>query len=492
VSIIENSDDFQLLRRFVEASSQEAFGRLVERHLDFVYSICRREVRDAALAEDVTQAVFLLLAQKASSLGGGTILTGWLFNTARFACRNAMRQEARRTATERKAMEEMMQGNHQDDIWQSVEPLLHDALAALGSKDREAVLLRYFENKSLKEVGQLLGISENTARMRVARAIEKLKVHLKKHGVAVSAAILAALMAEQAVQAAPATCAAAVAGMLANATGAGVSTAFAGGKAAVISKGVLKVMFLNKVKVTAVVVGLGLIGAGGVSALLTFAMEMPPVTAPSVAAPERLDLSTPVATVRSFVTALNRADFKAAVLCVEGAEPREALNASAQAMRRDKVNISIKALRLSSSDKGEALVQIDHIAVDYKGLPSSYLYYEDQVRLRRTGTNWHIAVGDFGSGHKELSRIATSLAHPLLPTKQMKTEWEAGCQINLLNLAMVARTYMLFYKGKAPLTAATFKQQLIANPMRPSHSRLMLPLQSARVPRISPTCTGIA
>src|SRR5688500_376122 len=100
--------DRELLKAYVEDSSQAAFAALVERYIDFVYSACLREVRDAALAEDVTQVVFLLLARKAATLRAGTVLPGWLFQTARFAGKNALRQQEQRRQREQRAAEEMM------------------------------------------------------------------------------------------------------------------------------------------------------------------------------------------------------------------------------------------------------------------------------------------------------------------------------------------------------------------------------------------------
>jgi RNA polymerase sigma factor (sigma-70 family) len=283
---ISGNDDLRLLHHFVESGSQEAFGQIVQQYVNLVYSVCLREVGDAALAEDVTQAVFLTLWQKAAVIGSGTLLAGWLFKTSRFAARNALRQEYRRKAMEREAAEReaaeaISQTVESESTWQSIEPLLNDALAALGGREREALLLRYFEDKSLKEVGVALGVSENTARMRVTRAIEKLKNILRKQGVAVPVAFLATTLAERAVQSAPASCAHAVGQLLgqmaigsSTAVGAGVvansvastgitSTGVASTKAHVISQGVIKSMFINKLKVAAIVAGLGVTGVGG-------------------------------------------------------------------------------------------------------------------------------------------------------------------------------------------------------------------------------------
>src|SRR5687768_14146490 len=135
--------DRELLKAYIEDGSQAAFAALVERHIDFVYSACLREVRDPMLAEDVTQVVFLLLARKAATLGAGTVLTGWLFQTARFAANNALRQEAQRRQREQKAAEFMMSELETDDAarWEEIEPMLHDALSRLGSEDRNAILV---------------------------------------------------------------------------------------------------------------------------------------------------------------------------------------------------------------------------------------------------------------------------------------------------------------------------------------------------------------
>jgi len=198
----------------VERRSEAAFSRLVRRHLSLVYATCRREVGDPETAEEVTQAVFLLLARKAPSLRVEAGLAGWLFQTARFAAKNALRREARRQRRERKAAE--MMGDAQaaereagEDFWKRVEPHLNDALASLGAADREAVLRRFFEGESLAEIGARLGLSENTARMRVARAVEKMRRHLAREGVPLAGVALSALLVDRAGETAPASCQAA-------------------------------------------------------------------------------------------------------------------------------------------------------------------------------------------------------------------------------------------------------------------------------------------
>lgn len=206
--------DRALLRQYVERRSEAAFSRLVRRHLSLVYATCRREVGDPETAEEVAQAVFLLLARKAPALRAEAGLAGWLFQTARFAAKNALRREARRQRRERRAAE-MMQGAQAaegaaaEEFWRQVEPHLNDALGSLGAADREAVLRRFFEGESLAEIGARLGLSENTARMRVARAVEKMRRHLAREGVTLAGVALAALLADWASPAAPASCQAA-------------------------------------------------------------------------------------------------------------------------------------------------------------------------------------------------------------------------------------------------------------------------------------------
>ena len=274
---INDFDDTQLLQLFVTQGSEVAFGQLVERHLHFVYSVCLRELDDPALAEDVTQAVFLILLRKAASLQHQTILVGWLFHTARFAAKNALRQERRRRTREHEVVEAMQQELQQqerpepEDTWQALEPLLHDALATLSRHEREAVLLRYFGEKSLKEVGHMQGIPENTARMRVSRAIEKLRRYFKNHGVAVPIPLLTILLAERAVQAAPGISATLITeeifhlGVVAGGSASAAGLLTSQGhiiQAQIISQGVLKSMLIQKVKVIAIAVGFSLMTVG--------------------------------------------------------------------------------------------------------------------------------------------------------------------------------------------------------------------------------------
>ncbi|MBV9469856.1 MAG: sigma-70 family RNA polymerase sigma factor, partial [Abitibacteriaceae bacterium] len=141
--------DYQLLQEYTEHNSQAAFAALVEQYVGLVYSTALREVCNAALAEDVTQVVFIILARKAAGLRKGTILGGWLFHTTRFVAKNALQQEARRQQREQKAAAnvavefQMARAGQQE--WDQIEPLLHRALATLRNEERNAVLLRFFE-----------------------------------------------------------------------------------------------------------------------------------------------------------------------------------------------------------------------------------------------------------------------------------------------------------------------------------------------------------
>ncbi len=196
-------NDYELLRDHARNGSQAAFTQLVERHLGLVYSAARRQVGNAHLAEDISQQVFTLLARKAGRLGADTVLSAWLYRTARHLASETVRREVRRQRREQLAAETMNLSTP-DAAWRQIEPLLDEAMAGLSRGDHDAIVLRYFENKSLKEVAAALGTSEDAAQKRVARALDKLRAKFTRRGVTLSASALAAAIAGGAVHAAPA------------------------------------------------------------------------------------------------------------------------------------------------------------------------------------------------------------------------------------------------------------------------------------------------
>ena len=197
---VNDSTDQDLLQAYAESRSEDAFARLVERHVDFVYSAAVRMVRDAHLAEDVTQSVFVLLARNARELMDRPILTGWLHRTARNLAAKAVRSEIRRRAREQEAATM----NQPDTLWHEIAPQLDAALSELNDPDRDALLLRYFERKSAREMAHTLGTSEDAAQKRVNRAIERLRDVFAQRGIAIGASALVLLISANAIQAAPA------------------------------------------------------------------------------------------------------------------------------------------------------------------------------------------------------------------------------------------------------------------------------------------------
>jgi uncharacterized protein (TIGR03435 family) len=241
-------DDIELLAQYARDNSEAAFATLVTRHVNLVYSTALRSVGNPHAAEEITQAVFIILARKARSLSQGTILSGWLYQTARLTAANFLRAEIRRQHREQEAYMQSLLNELEPEVWPQIAPLLDAAMERLGEKDRNAVVLRYFKNKNLREVGAALGASEDAAKMRVNRALEKLRKFFTKRGVALSGTAIAGAVLANSVQAAPVALAKSVTA-LAIAKGAAAS-----GSTLTLIKGALKIMAWTKAK-TAIVVG---------------------------------------------------------------------------------------------------------------------------------------------------------------------------------------------------------------------------------------------
>src|SRR5215470_8096070 len=177
------ADDGTLLRDYFLSGSEPAFAELVRRHLDFVYSTALRTTNgDEHLAQDICQGVFIDLARKASRLSNHPVLTGWLYTSTCFAASKAVRSECRRRVRELKAhtMQEHNTNTGAQVDWEQIRPFFDSVMHELKEQDREALLLRFFERRSLADVGSTLGLSENAARMRIERALDRLREGLTR------------------------------------------------------------------------------------------------------------------------------------------------------------------------------------------------------------------------------------------------------------------------------------------------------------------------
>ena len=195
--------DMELLRQYVLQNSEDAFAALVARHVNLVFSAALRKTGSTAAAEEITQAVFIILARKAGRLGAGTVLSGWLYHTARLTTASYLRTQIRRAHREQEAYMQSLTDEPVTKAWQEIEPLLEDGMGRLGEKDRNAIVLRFFDGKSFQEIGAAVGSSENAAKKRVAHALEKLRKFFTKRGVHSTSAIIAGAISANSVKAAP-------------------------------------------------------------------------------------------------------------------------------------------------------------------------------------------------------------------------------------------------------------------------------------------------
>jgi RNA polymerase sigma factor (sigma-70 family) len=239
------------LRRYVETQSEEAFRVIVESHLRLVYSAALRLVNgDGALASDISQVVFADLAAKANTLPSDAVLSGWLYRHTCFTAAKMLRSEQRRRIREREAVLMNATGASAEQVWDQVAPFLEEGMNSLGSTDRNAILLRFFEGQDLRSVGLALGASEDAAQKRISRAIEKLRRFFLKKGVSVSGTALIGFLAAQASSAVPGGLASAV-----------TASALAGGFVAVSTLPTLFTSLIIMTKIKAIVIGTAVVAA---------------------------------------------------------------------------------------------------------------------------------------------------------------------------------------------------------------------------------------
>ena len=272
------ANDMELAREYARRNSEPAFTEMVRRHINLVYSVALRYVGNPEDAQDVAQAVFIILAQKAAGLREKTVLTGWLYETTRFTAARLLRTRARRQAREQEAyMQSTLNAAETDRAWRQLAPLLEDAMTRLTEKERALLALRFYENKTGAEAAAALGIREAAAHKRAARAVEKLRAFFARRGIGISAGVLIGAVSANSVQAAPAALTKTISAV-AVAKGAAAS-----GSILTLVKGTLKIMTYAKLKLALGISAAALLASGVVTVALSDGATKPAAAKPGSA-----------------------------------------------------------------------------------------------------------------------------------------------------------------------------------------------------------------
>jgi RNA polymerase sigma factor (sigma-70 family) len=372
----------ELLRDYDRHGSETAFAELVRRHVALVYSAALRRVGVAAQAEEITQVVFVILARKAGTLRRDTILEGWLYETTRLTALSFMRGERRRQFREQEAyMQSTIQASADDPVWLQLSPLLDEAMARLNKKDRDAVMLRFFKEQSVREVAAALQVNEAVAQRRILRAVEKLRSFFNRRGIVVPAAVLTATISAHSVQAAPVTLAKTVT------TVATVKGAAASASTLTLIHGALKLMAWSKSKTTIV----GAIIILGIAATTTLMLHQAHASRKQTWIRSQLvnaGYATPEAALKTMLWGIDQGD---ADVVQASLTPQENINAQKvfQGQFADKIAgykgrmSGVAGFQITEQPGSADNVTIDLIATDAAGQKHERKYW-----FKKTGREW--------------------------------------------------------------------------------------------------------